>query len=50
MLCRPDRDVIVVEPEADLVPGLYPELITELLGDDHLSLGTHPVSHTSKYN
>ncbi len=50
MFCGSDRDVVVVDPEVDLVAGFDPELVAELFGDDDLSLGSDPVSHTIEYN
>lgn len=41
-----DGDVVIVEPEVDLVTGFDTELVTELLGDDDLPLGAYAVSHT----
>jgi len=45
-----DRDVVVVEPEVDLVAGFDAELVSQFLWDDDLALGTHAVSHTDQYN
>ncbi len=42
--------MVVVAPEADLVAGLDPQLLTELFGDDDLTLGADTVSHTVKYD
>jgi hypothetical protein len=47
---RFDCDMIVVAPEADLVPGFDAELIAERLGDHDLAFRPDPVSHTSEYN
>lgn len=46
----PNRDVVVVTPEADLVSGLDAELVAELLGNDDLALRPDAVSHTNRYN
>ena len=45
-----DGDVVVVEPEVDLVARLDAQLVSQLLGDDDLPLGTDTVSHTEEYN
>jgi len=50
VLCRAKRDVVTVAPEADLVPRLDPERVTQILRDDHLPLGTDTMSHTDEYN
>lgn len=42
--------MIIVPPEADLVTRLDPELISQRLWDDNLTLGADTVSHTHKYN
>jgi hypothetical protein len=42
--------MIIVPPEADLVAGLDPELVSQLLWDDNLTLGPDTVSHTDEYN
>lgn len=42
--------MIIVPPEADLVARLDPELISQRLWDDNLTLGADTVSHTHKYN
>lgn len=42
----PNRNVILVQPEADLVAGLDAELVAELLGNHNLPLRTHAMSHT----
>src|SRR5690606_14995455 len=47
---RSDDDVVVFEPEVDLVAGLDAERLTQVLGDHDLSFGPHPVSHTAQYN
>jgi len=43
----PDRDVVAMEPEVDLVARLDPELVAKLLWDDDLSFRPDPMSHTS---
>ena len=45
-----DGDVVVVEPEVDLVAWFDAEQIAEILGDDNLSLCPDAVGHTVKYN
>jgi hypothetical protein len=50
MISWADRDVVVVEPEADLVARLDPELVTKLLRDDDLPLRPDSMSHTEQYN
>jgi len=45
-----DGDVVIVEPEVDLVARFDAELVSQLLGDDDLSFGADAVSHTEKYN
>lgn len=47
---RAQGQVILVAPERHLVTGLDAELVTELLGDDDLALGTYSVGHTEEYN
>ena len=42
--------MIIVPPEADLVARLDPELLSQLLWDDNLTLGPDTVSHTCEYN
>jgi hypothetical protein len=42
--------MITVPPEADLVARLDPELVSQLLWDDNLTLGPDTVSHTNEYN
>jgi hypothetical protein len=42
--------MIIVPPEADLVARLDPELISQRLWDDNLTLGADTVSHTHEYN
>lgn len=42
--------MIIVPPEADLVARLDPELVSQLLWDDNLTLGPDTVSHTNEYN
>lgn len=42
--------MISVSPEGDLITGFDPQLVTELLRDDHLAFGANTMSHTSKYN
>ena len=36
--------------EVHFVPRSDPELVPQVLRDDDLALGPHPMSHTSKYN
>ncbi len=43
-------DVVIVEPEIDLVAWFDAELVSQLLGDHDLPLGADAVSHTVKYN
>lgn len=50
MARRANRHMVVVAPEADLVARLDPEFVTQLLGDDDLTLGSDTMSHTGKYN
>ena len=45
-----DGDVVIVEPEVDLVAWFDAELVSQLLGDDDLPFGADAVSHTVKYN
>jgi len=45
-----DGDVVIVEPEVDLVARFDAELVSQLLGDDDLPFGADAVSHTMKYN
>lgn len=45
-----DGDVVVVEPEVDLVARFDAEVVSQFLGDDDLPFGAHAVSHTVKYN
>lgn len=47
---RSDGDVVVMEPEADLVTRLDAKLVAQLLGDHDLALGADTMSHTYKYN
>jgi hypothetical protein len=47
---RSDGDVIVVEPEADLVARLNAELIAKFLRDDDLSFRPNSMCHTGEYN
>jgi hypothetical protein len=42
--------MIIVPPEADLVARLDPELVSQRLWDDNLTLGADTVSHTYEYN
>lgn len=42
--------MIVVQPEADLVARLDPELVSQCLWYDNLTFGADTVSHTYKYN
>ena len=39
---------VIVDPEIDLVARFDAELVSQLLGDDDLPLGTDTVSHTSE--
>lgn len=41
-------DVVVVEPEVDLVAWFDAELVAQLPGDDDLALSADAVSHTEK--
>lgn len=50
MACRPDGHVIPVTPERHLIARLDPQLIPELLRNDHLPLGADTMSHTNKSN
>lgn len=50
MVGGPKRDVVVVQPEVDLIAGFDAELVAELLGNDDLALRSHTASHTNKYN
>lgn len=45
-----DGDVVIVEPEVDLVAWFDPELVSQLLGDDDLPFGADTMSHTIEYN
>ena len=45
-----DGDVVVVEPEVDLIAWFDAEPVAQLLGDDDLALGADAVSHTNQYN
>lgn len=45
-----DGDVVVVEPEVDLVAWFDAELVAQVFGDYHLAFGAHAVSHTTQYN
>lgn len=47
---RSHRDMIVVDPEADLVARLDPQLIAELLRNDDLAFRPDSMSHTTEYN
>lgn len=47
---RANRDVIVIEPEADLVARLDAQLVTQLLRDGDLTFRSDSVSHTAQYN
>jgi hypothetical protein len=42
--------MIIVPPETDLVARLDPELVSQLLWDDNLTLGADTMSHTYEYN
>lgn len=42
--------MIILPPEADLIARLDPELISQRLWDDNLTLGADTVSHTHEYN
>ncbi|GAC1377721.1 MAG: hypothetical protein NVSMB4_07270 [Acidimicrobiales bacterium] len=50
MVSGPDGDVIIVEPEVDLVARLDAQLISKFLGDDDLTFWADAMSHTDKYN
>lgn len=50
MTGRANRHMILVAPEADLVTRLDPKLVSQLLGDDDLSLRPNTMSHTVEYN
>ncbi len=50
MVSWADRDVVVVEPEADLVAWFDAEFVTKLLRDNDLSLRPDSMSHTDQYN
>ena len=50
MFGRANGDVIIVEPEVDVVAWFDAELVSQLLWDDDLSFGTDAVSHTVEYN
>ena len=50
MVGGPDGDMVVVEPEVDLVAWRDAELLSQFLGDHDLTLGTDAVSHTEQYN
>ncbi len=50
MIGGADSNVVIVEPEVDLVAWFDPELVSQLLGNDDLPLGTNAISHTTKYN
>jgi hypothetical protein len=50
MLSETDGDVIVVEPEVDLVAGFDAQAVSQLLGDHDLPLGADTMSHTDEYN
>ena len=45
-----EGDVVIVQPEVDLVAWFDAELVSQLLGNDDLPLGADAVSHTGKYN
>lgn len=45
-----DGDVVLVDPEVDLVPRLDPELVAHLLGNHDLPLRPDSVSHTAEYD
>jgi len=45
-----EGDVVIVQPEVDLVTWFDAELVSQLLGYDDLPFGTDAVSHTAKYN
>ena len=47
---RTDCDMIVVEPEADLVARVETQLVPELLRDHDLTLRSNSMSHTQEYN
>ena len=50
MVSPADRDVVVVEPETDLVARPDAELVTERLRDHDLAFRPHSMSHTVQYN
>ena len=45
-----EGDVVIVQPEVDLVAWFDPELVSQLFRDDDLPFGADAVSHTVKYN
>ena len=45
-----DGHMVSVAPKRDLITGLDAQLVTQLLRDHHLALGTDTMSHTMKYN
>jgi hypothetical protein len=45
-----EGDVVIVQPEVDLVAWFDAELVSQLLGDDDLPFGADTMSHTRKYN
>ena len=50
MLRGANRDVVLVQPEVDLIAWFDAQLIAQLLGDDNLAFSANAMSHTSKYN
>ena len=50
MLGKAHGNMSVLEPEVDFVAGFDPQLVAQLLGDHHLTLGPDTMSHTAKYN
>lgn len=50
MLGTTNGDVVLVEPEVDLVAWFDPEPVPKLFGDDDLALRPDTVSHTAQYN
>ena len=50
MFGRTDGDVVIVEPEVDLVAWFDAELVSQLLRNDNLAFGAHAMSHTTQYD
>lgn len=48
MLGGADDHVVIVEPEADLVAWFDAEVVSQLLGNDNLPVGSDTVSHTGQ--